>query len=391
VVLGTFAGLVAFSLYRVTETILIIGMRTQLARKLRMVRRYDELVRKRILSLVQIGLLWLWSVGILRLLQIYPVVAGLLRRIFTTEARFGEVGVSLGDILAFSITVWLSFAISRIIRFVLDEDVFPRLTLPRGTPNAITTGIHYLVLLLGFFLAVAALGANLSKFSLLAGALGVGVGFGLQNVVNNFISGLILITERPIMPGDTVEIGSMIGDVKRIGMRSSTIRTWSGAEVIVPNGNLISNEVINWTLSDRQRRLDIPVGVAYGSPVKEVMEILAQVASQHEDVLDNPGPRTLFLGFGASSLDFELRCWTADFHRFRRVRSDIVVGIEAALNEAGITIPFPQQDLHVKTVEAAAGEALRGSSKPPKPQVPESADEFPDREPEDDRDSGGDR
>jgi small-conductance mechanosensitive channel len=164
------------------------------------------------------------------------------------------------------------------------------------------------------------------------------------------------------MPGDTIEFGDRIGDVKRIGIRASTIRTWSGAEVIVPNGNLISSEVINWTLSDRQRRLDVPVGVAYGSPVKQVMEVLANVAIQHPDILESPAPRVLFRNFGDSSLDFELRCWTAHFEQFRRVKSDLTVGIEAALNEAGIVIPFPQRDLHIKTVDDNAGRTLRGET-----------------------------
>jgi small-conductance mechanosensitive channel len=266
--------------------------------------------------------------------------------------------------MAFAVTVWAAFAISRLIRFILEEDVYPRLTLPRGVPNAFSTGIHYVLLLFGFVLAVAATGADLSKFTLLAGAFGVGIGFGLQNVVNNFISGLILITERPIMPGDTIEVGNMVGDVKRIGMRSSTIRTWEGAEVIVPNGNLISSEVINWTLSDRQRRVEIPVGVAYGSNTAKVTEILQNVASQHEDVLENPAPYVLFIGFGDSSLDFLLRFWTGRFEGYFRIRSQIVYGIEAALNEAGIVIPFPQRDLHVKSVTPEAGATLHGEGAP---------------------------
>jgi small-conductance mechanosensitive channel len=358
--LSAYGALVLYVLYRIVESVVRIGLGTQFARGLRMVRRHEELLRRRILSILRILLVLLWIVGSLNLLQVLPLITGFLQRALTAQARFGEIGLSLGDVLGFAVTVWASFLISRVLRFVLDEDVFPRLTLPRGVPHAVSVSIHYVILFFGFLLAVAATGADLSKFTLMAGAFGVGIGFGLQNIVNNFISGLILIAERPVMPGDTIEVGTMIGDVKRIGMRSSTIRTWEGAEVIVPNGNLVSSDVINWTLSDRQRRVEVPVGVAYGSPTKKVMEILVRVASNHEDVLDNPAPNALFMGFGDSSLDFVLRFWTARFSKFFRVRSDITLGIEEALNDAGIVIPFPQRDLHLKTVQTDAGRNLRG-------------------------------
>jgi small-conductance mechanosensitive channel len=203
------------------------------------------------------------------------------------------------------------------------------------------------LLLFGFFLAVAATGADLGKTTILAGAFGVGVGFGLQNIVNNFISGLILIVERPILAGDSVQVGTLYGEVKRIGLRSSTVRTWEGAEVIVPNGNLISSEVINWTLSDRQRRLDIDVGVEYGTDPEQVIELLNTTGAKYEGILQNPAPTTLFLGFGDSSLNFQLRVWTAETS-FLKLKSNITVAVNNALKDAGITIPFPQRDLHVK-------------------------------------------
>jgi small-conductance mechanosensitive channel len=294
----------------------------------------------------------LWITETAKFLNIFELVGGVVTALLTAEARFGELSISLGDILAFVITVWASVWVSKLLRFVLEEDVFPRLTLPRGVPQAVSTGLHYVILLFGFFLAVAATGIELSKFTLLAGAFGVGVGFGLQNVVNNFVSGLILLAERPIMPGDTVQIGELGGEVKRIGMRSSTVRTWSGAEVIVPNGNLISNEVVNWTLSDKQRRIEIGVGVAYGTDPETVVDLLEEVGSNHPDVLNHPPPHALFLGFGDSSLDFELRIWTVSFDKFLRVKSEVSIAIEKALKQAGITIPFPQRDVHLKSPEA---------------------------------------
>jgi small-conductance mechanosensitive channel len=217
---------------------------------------------------------------------------------------------------------------------------------------------HYSIVSIGFLIALAAAGIELNQFAILFGALGVGIGFGLQTLVNNFVSGLILMFERPIQVGDTVEVGTLVGTVKRIGIRSSIIRTFSGAEVIVPNGNLIAGELINWTFSDSLRRIELQVGVAYGTDPKQVLDILMNTATAHEKTLDNPEPQSLFKEFGDSSLNFEIRVWTAD-PMWLQVSSDIMTNINAALAEAGITIPFPQRDLHVKSVEVPLKDALQ--------------------------------
>jgi len=181
---------------------------------------------------------------------------------------------------------------------------------------------------------------ELNKFTLVTEALGVGVGFGLQNIVNNFASGLILLFERPIRVGDTVEMKGLAGIVKRIGARSSTIQTGEDAEVIVPNSNLISNEVINWTLSSLRRRVAIPVGVAYGTEPERVLSLLIEVAAAHPGVTRNRKLEAYFVGFGDSALDFEFRFWTYQEDWFR-LKSDVAVGLTKALREANIEIPFP--------------------------------------------------
>ena len=160
----------------------------------------------------------------------------------------GSLTLSLGGILAFAIAIWASFLTSRFLRFVLEEDVYKHFPLERGIPYAISTMVHYLILLVGFFIALGALGIDLTKITILAGAFSVGIGFGLQNVINNFVSGLILLFERPIKIGDVIEVGGSVGEVLSIGIRASVIRTADGSEVIVPNGSLISSQVINWTL-----------------------------------------------------------------------------------------------------------------------------------------------
>ena len=191
----------------------------------------------------------------------------------------------------------------------------------------------------------------MSKLTLLLGALGVGIGFGLQNIFNNLVSGIILAFERPINEGDIIEVGSLLGTVKQIGIRASTILTVEGAEVIVPNGNLISNELINWTLSDQKRRVEIQIGVKYGTDPRQVIQILRDIADKHENVLNDPEPLCLFSAHGESSLDFRLLCWIPDADERLRLASDLTVEVNEALQRAGIEIPFPQRDLHVRSVE----------------------------------------
>ena len=205
------------------------------------------------------------------------------------------------------------------------------------------------MVLLGFIVAVAVAGIDMGRFALMVSALGVGIGIGLQDVVNNFVSGLILLFERPIQVGDTVELTECQGMIKRIGLRSSTVRTWDGAEVIIPNSRFVTNEFTNWTLSDPQRRMHIPVGVEYGTEPERVLEILMRVATENPEVMETPEPAALFTGFGDSSLDFLLRAWT-ESNSWRKTMSDMSIAIHHALAEADITVPFPQRDLHLMNV-----------------------------------------
>jgi small-conductance mechanosensitive channel len=202
-------------------------------------------------------------------------------------------------------------------------------------------------------------GIDLTQITLILGALSVGIGFGLQNIVNNFISGIILLFERPIQVGDTVQVGDLLGVVRNIGIRASNVRTYTGAEVIVPNSELVSGQVINWTLSDRYRRLELDVGVAYGNRPAEVIAVLEAVVAAHEGALKTPAPFVRFRGFGDSALDFRVYVWV-DYDEGLTQTSAILSEIYDALAEAGIEIPFPQRDLHLRSVSEAAGRALRG-------------------------------
>jgi small-conductance mechanosensitive channel len=208
-------------------------------------------------------------------------------------------------------------------------------------------------------IAVAALGFEISQFAILAGAVGLGVGFGLQNIINNFISGIILLFERPVKIGDMIQIGDQQGSLNRIGLRASVLRKVDGSDVIVPNSHLISEEVVNWTMSDQRRRIDISIGVAYGTDPRAVIELLTKSVVGMEYVLTDPGPRTLFVGFGDTSIDFEVRAWTDNTDEWVQLRSNMVTAIYDALNEAGIEIPYPQRDFHLRSVDDDASEKFK--------------------------------
>lgn len=391
VLFGAYAGVVLYGAVRVVDGLVAFALRVRPLRLLGMVQRRRWLIRRRTLKVVRIGAIVWWASETLQRFEIADEVWNGVLATLAASIHIGEASISVGDLVAFGVTIWATFQISHFLRFVLQEDIYTRVQLRKGMPYAVSTLAHYTVLTLGFLMAVLALGIDLNRFALLAGAFGVGIGFGLQNIVNNFVSGLVLLTERPVEVGDTVSLGDVFGEVRRIGIRSSTVSTWQGAEVIVPNGDLVSEQVINWTHSDRRRRMEIPVGVAYGSDPKQVMAVLLEAMKANPDILPEPEPYVLFLGFGDSSLDFEVRAWTGKFEFFLRVRSELCVGFEASLREAGIQIPFPQRDLHIRSVSTAQADAPaarpdpgRADAAPSAPQpVRPSAGSLPDGAPGD--------
>jgi small-conductance mechanosensitive channel len=240
---------------------------------------------------------------------------------------------------------------SWLLRSVLDEEVFPRHHVDRGVRDSIKKLLHYALLSLGVLLALSVTGIDLKNFAVLAGALGIGIGFGLQNIVNNFVSGLILLFERPIKVGDMVMLDGDWGTVRKIGLRSTTVETFDQSEIIVPNSILVSEKVTNWTLSSEQSRIVVPVGVAYGSDVERVLAVLLEAGRQHPEVLDDPAPSPIFTAFGDSSLDFELRVWTRDVDKRLIIKNDLLLHIDRRFREENIEIPFPQHDLHLRSVD----------------------------------------
>jgi potassium efflux system protein len=216
------------------------------------------------------------------------------------------------------------------------------------------------ILALGVVVGLGVMGVNLTSVSVLAGAFGVGIGFGLQSVVNNFVSGLILLFERPVHVGDTIEIENLQGEIRHIGIRASIVRTSHGSDIIVPNAQFITEKVTNWTLRDQLRRIDLPVGVNYGASPKQVIELLEKVANENYRVLRDPPPRGLFMGYGDSTINFELRAWTDQYNNWQIVRSELAMAVYDAVYAAGMSFPFPQRDVHIINDSTAASAVIAG-------------------------------
>ncbi len=332
----------------VLQGLVRIGLLTRTAHRLHLERAEAERIRLTLFRLLKWLAIVAWFYIVLSSFLIFDPVISLMRSALEFNISIGELALSPADILIFFLVIWLSFKLSQFIRFVLDTDVLPRMHLPRGAPAAITSLTHYTIIVIGVLIAFAAAGLDMGRITIIFGALSVGIGFGLQNVVNNFVSGLILLFERPIKLGDVVQIGGNLGVVKHIALRASNVRTYDGAMIIVPNSDLISAEVVNWSYFNDRRRTEIPVSVAYGTDPGKVIELLLEVASNHQEVSETPPPGAFFIEFGDSSLDFFLRIWTPTEPRIR-ITSELRVGIAQALAEAGIEIPFPQRDLHLRS------------------------------------------
>lgn len=291
-------------------------------------------------------------------------------RLMVLGFHWGETRISVQMVLLAGLVIYLSIVVSWVLRALLEWEVFPRKGLDRGVRDAIKKLLHYSLVFFGFLLAVSLAGIDLKSFAVLAGAFGIGIGFGLQNVVNNFVSGIILLFERPIKVGDMVVMDSEWGTVRKIGLRSTIVETFDQSEIIVPNSELVSQKVTNWTLSTKVARVVLPVGVAYGSQLDTVLKILLEVAREHPAGLEEPPPSAIFTGFGDSSLDFEVRLWIADIAERLQVRSELGQQIDRRFREAGVEIPFPQRDLHLRSVDQAllrtvAPGAEAGDAPPP--------------------------
>ncbi|MEE9460251.1 MAG: mechanosensitive ion channel domain-containing protein, partial [Bacteroidales bacterium] len=341
-----------YSFIQVINGILIMIIYSKGISSLTVIKDFGPTVEKRLTGFVALAGWTIWILSVLQEFTIRDEVFDWFNRVFVAPINIGSTQISLLNIILFFFIIYLTITISRIIRFFLEGDVFTRMKLKKGVPGAISLMLRITIITIGFLIAIAAAGVQMEKLALLLGAFGVGIGFGLQNIFNNLISGIILAFERPINEGDIIEVGTLMGIVKEIGIRSSIIKTYEGSEVIVPNGNLISNELINWTLSDQRRRGEVRLGVAYGTDPQKVLDLLLEAAESNERVLDYPKPWAIFLGFGENSLDFRIVFWIADADTRLSIQSEVTVKLNQLIKAAGIEIPFPQRDLHLRSADA---------------------------------------
>ena len=361
--IGGVLALAMFACLRVSAGLIALALRLWPLRLLEMVQQHRELLERRVYRLLVWAVIFAGLIRYLNYLGLLDNAWSFGQALLATKLERGTISISLGNVLEFFLTVCLAYLLSRFLRFVLQEDIYPRIDLAPGLSYATSSLLNYIILALGFVAGLGVLGVDFNKVSVLAGAFGVGIGFGLQSIVNNFVSGLILLFERPIHVGDTVDVGNLQGTVRRIGIRASVIHTGAGADIIIPNSHLVTDRVTNWTLSDRLRRVDLPIGVNYGADPKKVIELLEQVARAHKDVLPEPAPRALFMAYGDSSINFELRVWPSHFNQAAQVKSDLGSAVYDAVKAAGMSFPFPQREVRVLHDTDATTATVKSSTK----------------------------
>ncbi len=327
-----------YAVLRVLEGLIVITLRVRPVSVSRIARTYRDQVQTRVYAVFRAAAMLLWLRYALEQFQIAkPLTTGVMD-VLTRKISLGGLTFSLDQLLWFGVAIWASLLISRLLRFFLREEVFERVQLAPGLPYAISTMLNYVVLLVGFLIALGVLGIPLTQITLITGALSVGLGFGLQNIINNFVSGIILLFERPVRVGDVIQFGDATGEVRWIGIRASIIRTRDGADIILPNGNLISSQVTNWTYGDRGRTVEVALNIATGPAPEQVVSLLKAAADRDPAAQDRPGPEVFVTGLLANGFTVVVRAWTGRSEDWVAVRSELNVTLHEVLVRENIRL-----------------------------------------------------
>jgi small-conductance mechanosensitive channel len=342
---------IMFAAVDVMDALTVFALHLPAVQRLRSIESHEMVLRVRLRLLYQWLAALVWLLITLDIFNVGGMVAQWLDSVLSSNLHLGALQVTLGSLLAFGVTIWASFMVSRALRWILDEDVYPRVHLRRGLPFAINTLLHYLVLLLGFFFAIAMLGIDMTRLVVLASAFSVGIGFGLQTVVNNFVSGLILLFERPIKVGDIIQLGDTRGTVENIGIRATLVRTWDAGEVVVPNSILVSQQFTNWTFSNVRRGIEMTVRVHADVEPARVIDVLRQAAEKVEGLLRDPAPEVVLDSFGKTRFTYRVRAWTNLYDQTSTVRSELALRMREAMRSSGLLKPVtddePKADVEV--------------------------------------------
>jgi len=343
-----FIALTAWIFLIISDDILYVILNNKRSQKTAFINAHSKVLLNHSMFLVNTFIIAISLARILSTLGAFESTSEGISQIMSLGITINEIRLTIGIIIFAILSAYLTLSISWLIQRVLEEEILPKYKVEKGVIISINRLINYFFITLSVLIVLSTTGVGIQTLTVIFGALGIGIGFGLQNIVNNFASGIILLFERSIKVGDIVVVDGEWGTVKNLGLRATVIQTFDNSEMIVPNSNLVSSTVNNWTLSERKTRFVASVGVDYDSDIQLVTKLLLEAASNHPKVMQDPAPSVVFTAFGDSSLNFDLRGWVPDIDFRASTKNEIMYEINRLFRENNIVIPFPQRDIHIK-------------------------------------------
>lgn len=316
-------------------------------------------IKDKFRNFLLLGAMLFWFFAIMWSLNVFDTIVETVKEWFSMPLELGNIQFTISNILTFVIIIWISTFLARLLTYFFGTTDQQFASTQKNKLGSWVLLLRMGIIGGGFLLAIGAAGIPTDKLTIIVGALGVGIGFGMQNIVNNLVSGLILAFEKPMQIGDVIELGTRIGTVKEIGIRSSKISTFEGSDIIVPNGEFISQQLVNWTHNNSYRRIELLIGVAYGTDLVKATEGIKQVLEANNDVMLHPPISILVHDFADSAVTFRILFWTNNYDRWTILKSEILKAVYQKFDELGVNIPFPQRDLHIKSLSEEAGRMLK--------------------------------